>query len=200
MDILESTPGIYHRVHRSEDGRIDAVFFSFEWTLQQWQENQEVLSFDSTYRVNRFNMPLLQVTGVTALNTTFTIVVCLISGEKEDDFLWALQQLRDLARERNIQPPSVILSDKDSAFKNAASNVFPDQQQLCIWHILKNAVHNIRIKWSRQADQQEQQATEHPDKDEDSTENSEEIERLVISSSPNASGADTHTQDGCIRA
>ena len=47
LEMLESTPGIYHRVHRSLEGRINAVFFSFEWALQQWQENQEILSFDS---------------------------------------------------------------------------------------------------------------------------------------------------------
>ena len=147
LEMLESTPGIYHRVHRSLEGRINAVFFSFEWALQQWQENQEILSFDSTYRVNRFNMPLLQVTGSTALNTTFTIAFCLISAEKEPDFRWALQNLRDLAQERNIRPPLVILSDKDTAFKNAALNVFPGcQQQLCVWHILKNSVHHIHNK------------------------------------------------------
>ena len=33
LEILESTPGIYRRVHRSENGRINAIFFSFEWPL-----------------------------------------------------------------------------------------------------------------------------------------------------------------------
>ena len=59
LRILESTPEIYHRVHRSEEGRLNAVFFTFEWAIRQWKRNYEVLSFDFTYRVNRFNMPLL---------------------------------------------------------------------------------------------------------------------------------------------
>ena len=93
LEMLNSSPEIYHRVHRAQDGRIDAVFFTFEWAIGQWKRNHEVLSFDYTYRVNQFNMPLLQITGITTLHTTFTVSFCLVSGEKEADFLWPLERL-----------------------------------------------------------------------------------------------------------
>ena len=50
----------------------------------------------------------------------------------------------------NIPSPLVIVSDYDKAFENAAQKVFEtSQQQLCVWHILKNVVHNIKQKWER---------------------------------------------------
>ena len=148
LRILEERTDVFHRLHRGQDGKIDAVFFTFHWALQQWQHNHEVLSFDNTYRVNRFNMPLLQVTGTTALHTTFTVAFCLVSSEVQAAFEWPLEVLRDLAAQQRIPRPTVILSDMCVAFKNAANAVFPEcQQQLCIWHILKNASHFIRTHW-----------------------------------------------------
>ena len=148
LEMLDSSPEIYHQVHRAQDGRIDAVFFTFEWAIGQWKRNHEVLSFDCTYRVNRFNMPLLQITGITTLHTTFTVSFCLVSGEKEADFLWPLERLHELCQTKDIAVPKVILSDMDKAFKNSASQVFPaSQQQLCLWHVGKNVVHNIHRKW-----------------------------------------------------
>ena len=207
LEILESTPDIYHRTHRAAEGQVDAVFFAFNAALQHWQKSQEILSFDCTYRVNRFDMPLLQVTGTTALNTTFTIAFCLVGAEKEPDFRWALEKLRDLAQERNIRHPLVILSDKDSAFKKAALTVFPNsQQQLCVWHILKNSVHHIHNKWTKQRDHQQAKQTqpaEESDSDEESDQNDREIDALVgteASDASNASNINNNTQDECIRA
>ena len=151
--ILRDSPGTVHRIHRGNDGKIDSVFFSFEWALEQWKKNPEIVSFDNTYKVNRFNMPLLQITGITALYTTFTAAFCLVSSEVEAAFQWPLEVLRELAEQRGIPHPQIILSDMCLAFKNAAESVFPQsQQQLCIWHTSKNVLHYIRTHWNGEND------------------------------------------------
>ena len=44
----------------------------------------------------------------------------------------------------------VIITDDDRGMKAALSEVFPDiQQQLCRWHIQKNALKNLAEKWAR---------------------------------------------------
>ena len=128
--------------------RISRVFWAFKDSIDLWRKNPEYLSFDNTYKVNRFNMPLLQIGGVTGLNTNYSVAYVLTSGEAEDTFFWALSRLKDLASAHEVPMPLVVMSDYDRAFKNAASKVFEDsQQQLCVWHILKNVVHNIKQKW-----------------------------------------------------
>jgi hypothetical protein len=117
-----------------------------------WRQHPEYLSFDNTYKTNRFNMPLLQIGGLTGLHTNFCVGFSLTSGEAEEDFLWSLEQLKTLAQGDDfggpINFPLAIMSDYDNAFKNAARKVFQKaKQQLCVWHIMKNVVHNIKQKW-----------------------------------------------------
>ena len=197
--ILESTPEIYYRLRRAQDGRINAVFFTFEWAIGQWKENHEVVSFDCTYKVNRFDMPLLQVTGITKLHTTFTIAFCLVSGEKKDDFLWPLEKLEELCQARRILIPRVILSDMDIAFKKAASQVFDSQQQLCLWHIGKNVVYNIHRKWKNPNNNESQPPMETQDGNDFATEFEGEIDEFCVPLSATAT-INTTTPAGCIQA
>ena len=93
-------------------------------------------------------MPLLECTGITNVDTNFTAWICLLSDEAEESYKWALTQFRKLLDDVGIPGPEVILSDFDVAFKNAAGVVFPAaKQQLCLWHIMKNVLMNIRKKW-----------------------------------------------------
>ena len=153
---LQSDPTIVHKVHRENDdpgAPIDSIFWTYRWCIQKWKENSHILSVDNTYSVNKFNMPLFQVNGITEVHTTFNVAFCLLNGEREANFAWALRNLRALAVEESIPDPYVIMSDYDKAFKNAASSVFPEdvtKQQICRWHVIKNVVHNIKKKWNGQ--------------------------------------------------
>ena len=48
LRILEESPNIVHRIHRGDDGKIDSIFYSFKWALEQWKKNPEVISFEDT--------------------------------------------------------------------------------------------------------------------------------------------------------
>lgn len=128
--------------------RVTRLFWTFKWCLHMWQRNPEVLLFDNTYKVNRFNMPLLNITGITSLHTNFHVAFSLASGEAEADFTWQLGCLNRLRAQHEIREPTVILSDFSRAFKRAASLAFASSpQQLCVWHIMKNVAHHITKKW-----------------------------------------------------
>ena len=40
---------------------------------------------DSTYKTNRFGMPLFNICGVTNDRLAFQVASCFLSGEKEED-------------------------------------------------------------------------------------------------------------------
>ena len=88
-----------------------------------------------------------QIGGLTGLHTNLSVAFALISAEDEDSFFWALSQLKEMAEHHSIPFPLVIMSNYDKAFKNAARKVFEASQQLCVWHILKNVIHNIKQNW-----------------------------------------------------
>lgn len=163
---LEANASTWFKIFRGDDDRIERVFWTYTWCIELWQQNPEILSIDNTYKVNRFNMPLCQISGISAFGTTFPVAWCLLSGEKEESFSWVLQQLQTCGIEHGglsaaamassnqatpgwVHEPCVIISDFDKAFKRAARAVYPTtvKHQLCRWHILKNVRHNIKKKW-----------------------------------------------------
>lgn len=72
----------------------------------------------------------------------------VIDDEKESSFHWVLECLKELAENNNIPPPFVMVTDFDKALKNSTAYVYPRlQQQLRLWHIMKNVAFNVKIKW-----------------------------------------------------
>jgi len=97
-----------------------------------------VLLMDSTYKTNRYRLPLLEIVGVTSTGLTFSVVFALLSTERENNFIWTLQRLKGLFFRGDVYP-QVIVSDRDLALMNAISVVFPEATNiLCRFHINKN--------------------------------------------------------------
>ena len=125
---LESDPDIVYKIHREDNqsvGQIDSIFWIYRWCIERWKQNPHILSFNNTYSVNQFNIPLFQINGITEVHTTFNISFCLLHGERQANFGWALRNLRALAVEESIPDPFIVMSNYNKAFKNAASSVFP---------------------------------------------------------------------------
>jgi hypothetical protein len=70
-------------------------------------------------------MPLLDIIGVDACQRSFCIAFAFLSGETEQDYLWALDRLRSLYELGNTKLLSIILIDRDKAYINAAEIYFP---------------------------------------------------------------------------
>ena len=118
------------------------------WRLERWSENWEVLSIENTYKTNQFNMPLVQVIGVTGVNMAFNVSWALLKEECEESQRWYLDQPRRLTMVRQIRIPFVIICDCDNAFRATRREVFPEAAtQLCLWHVMKNVAYRVKLKW-----------------------------------------------------
>ena len=96
---LEADPTISKRIGRQGNNsaaKIDRIFWTYRQNIDLWKANWVVISIDNTYKVNRYNMPLCQINGITALHTTFPVAYCLVSGEREEIFSWVLGQLKEV--------------------------------------------------------------------------------------------------------
>jgi hypothetical protein len=104
-----------------------------------WSRFPEVLGIDNTYKTNRFSIYLFEVIGITDQKSMANFAFGLINTEKEDGYQWLCEKLETLRQELHVPAPSVIITDKENALKNALKDVFPQaQQQLCIYHINAN--------------------------------------------------------------
>jgi hypothetical protein len=120
-------------------GRITHLFWAHPKRIEIFARFPEILLLNCTYKTNRYKMPLFDIIGTTCLNEVFYIEVCFMAKEEEEDYAWALEELRQLMLE-NIKP-KVIGTDRDLALINAIKRVFLESKQIfCFWHIEKNVL------------------------------------------------------------
>ncbi|EAQ90237.1 hypothetical protein CHGG_02172 [Chaetomium globosum CBS 148.51] len=140
--------GFWSRIQFAPDGRVTAVLFAHPDSLAYLRAYPELLLLDCTYKTNKHGMPLLDMIGVDATQRSFCVAFAFLSGEAEEDYAWALEQLRSLYEQCGITPPSVILTDRCLAAMNAASNLFPSAAiLLCLWHANKAVLARCQPKF-----------------------------------------------------
>ncbi|KAI0994999.1 hypothetical protein K3495_g13182 [Podosphaera aphanis] len=131
---------IHHKINVSSNNRIQHLFIAYAQSIELTKTNQDVLLVDTTYKTNRFHMPLLHMIGVTSSGMTFSIGFCFLPEETSQDFIWAFQCFQELGID-----PSVMVMDGDQAQKNAAEVIFPNTPSiLCIWHVNKCVLSNCK--------------------------------------------------------
>ncbi len=64
------------------------LFMIHEPHLKIYARNSEVAILDSTYKINMFDMLLLNFVGSIVMNTNFFIVSTFLSSEIVSDFKW----------------------------------------------------------------------------------------------------------------
>jgi len=86
-------------------------------------------------------MPLLDMIGVGAAQRSFCIAFAFLSGELEEGYTWAIEQLRSIYKQCKATIPSVILTGCCLAIMNTASALFPSATMLlCLWHANKAVI------------------------------------------------------------
>jgi hypothetical protein len=105
-----------------------------------------VIHIDATYKVNRFNVPLLSIVG-TGINTTFQIASILLVGKHQNDYIRAMKCLRRMANGFEISV-NVIFIDDEPALALAIAQVFLEARQFyCIFPINQAVLAKIRKEY-----------------------------------------------------
>ena len=87
------------------DGSISGLFFCHEKSADLAKRFNVVFVMDCTYKMNRFGMPLLNIVGITATDSTFHAGFAFICNETEPMYVWALQSFEAVTK------PSVVVTD-----------------------------------------------------------------------------------------
>lgn len=132
---------------RAISKEVEFLFFTTKNALKTFRENAELLIMDCTYKTNRYNMPLLVITGVTSVNSTFYIGFCFKKGESFSDYVWVMEAIKRLYIRESLPYPDVILSDGVKSLAPAITEVHEAgviKHALCLWHIQKNVLENCK--------------------------------------------------------
>ena len=88
-------------------------------------------------------MPLLDIVGVDATNSTFYAGFAFLWNEKQDSYEFVLSYIKSIYQDElqspTMTPHHTILVGKDKALINAIDAKLPYTRSMtCIWHINKN--------------------------------------------------------------
>lgn len=143
MSLLHSNGYVHDFSTNDVTNQLEALFFVHPTSFNIWRAFPHVVIIDATYKTNKYNMPFVEIVGVTSTHKTFCIAFAFISEEKTKNYTWVLECLKLTLNER--MHPRVIITDRELALMNACEKVFPNATRLlCRWHISQNIFKNCR--------------------------------------------------------
>jgi len=89
---------MYVRWSRFEEGTnvVQDLFWTHPDSVKLLNVFNIVLMMESTYKTNRYRMPLFEVVGVTSMRLTFNAAFMLLTSECHHNFVLAFEKLRGL--------------------------------------------------------------------------------------------------------
>ncbi|KAH6831579.1 hypothetical protein C2S53_018995 [Perilla frutescens var. hirtella] len=93
----------------------------------------DVVSFDSTYSLNMYNMIFAPFTGKDNHGKCVCFGASLLSDEDNESYSWVFEKFLKCMG----NSPGMIITDQDPEMKVAIEQSFPDSRhRLCMWHIM----------------------------------------------------------------
>ena len=142
MGKADSDPLMDARYSTIDDERLGNLFWADGLSRVDYEYFGDVLAFDSTYKRNKYNLPLVIFSGSNHHKQICIFGCGLLSDERAETYKWLLEEFLDVMKKKQ---PSVVVTDGDEAMREAIKSVFPDAtHRLCSWHLQKNATSNIK--------------------------------------------------------
>ena len=139
FSLLQEKRYFYQFTTNNKNGRLENLFFIHPTSMTLWRAFPWVIEIDSTYKTNIYNMPLVEIVGVTSTGKTFSLAYAFIVNEREANYQWVLRCLKStLADSFAVR---VVLTDRELALMRALKVVMPEAKQLlCRYHIWQNII------------------------------------------------------------
>ncbi|KAI5388572.1 hypothetical protein KIW84_074311 [Lathyrus oleraceus] len=136
-----------------DDFHVRNVFWADARSRATYEYFRDVVTFDTTYLTNKYDMPFAAFVGVNHHGQSTLLGCGLLSGEDMDSFVWLFKSWFRCMLEKALLG---IVTDQCKAMKNAIELVFPTtRHRWCLWHIMKKIPEKLsgygeykRIKWA----------------------------------------------------
>ncbi|KAK9681505.1 hypothetical protein RND81_10G007300 [Saponaria officinalis] len=130
--------GFIFNYRKDECGHLTRIFFAHKKSVALAKTYTTTFVVDCTYKTYNFNK-------------SFYAGFAFMRHEKTEDYIWALEMFANVLGHDSY--PSVIVSDRELALIRAIEIVFPGVTHLlCVWHIQKNVVANLKIYFKDEED------------------------------------------------
>nr|XP_043614777.1 protein FAR1-RELATED SEQUENCE 5-like [Erigeron canadensis] len=118
--------------YKVEDKNLAGLFWADETAKLNFKEFGDIISFDATYRTNKYNLIFVPFTAIDNHKKTVSIGAGMLHNEKSDSYKWLIENFLQAFGSQ----PKMVVTDQDPAMKKAIEVVLPESRhRLCMWHI-----------------------------------------------------------------
>ncbi|XP_062227321.1 protein FAR1-RELATED SEQUENCE 5-like [Phragmites australis] len=138
----EEDPEYFFKYSVDDEGHLKKKIWADAQSQIDYHVFGDVIVFDSTYRVNRYNLLFVPFIGLNHHRSTVVFGCGIISDESVSSYVWLLEAFLEAMRQHH---PESIITDGDIAMARAIEIVMPEaDHRLCSWHIEQNMIHRLR--------------------------------------------------------
>lgn len=128
-------PAFFYAVQGDEDHCMSNIFWADPKARTNYTYFGDTVTFDTTYRSNRYRLPFTPFTGVNHHGQPVLFGCALLVNESEASFVWLFKTWLEAMSGR---PPVSVTTDHDRVIRLAITQVFPEaRHRFCKWHIFK---------------------------------------------------------------
>ncbi|XP_057511184.1 protein FAR1-RELATED SEQUENCE 5-like [Actinidia eriantha] len=131
----EDNNNFFYAMDLDKEHRLCNVFWADARSREAFKEFGDVVTFDTTYLVNKYDMPFAPFVGVNHHGQSILLGCGLVLREDTSSFVWLFETWVSCMFGCS---PNAIIIDQCKAMQNAISIVLPNaRHHWCLWHILK---------------------------------------------------------------
>ncbi|CAL5070768.1 unnamed protein product [Urochloa decumbens] len=146
QSIRERDRGLIVKVDADDLGRVRSLFWAHGSSKENYDLFGDVVTFDTTYRTNLYNLPFGLFVGVNHHFQSILFGAVLLTEETTDAFQWAFSTFAEAMG----SAPQTILTDQCQAMRAAISTELPmSRHRWCKWHVLKKAKESLGPVYSK---------------------------------------------------
>ncbi|XP_019199637.1 PREDICTED: protein FAR-RED IMPAIRED RESPONSE 1-like [Ipomoea nil] len=137
---------MYFEYEVNANDQLARVFWADGMARKNYGAFGDVVSFDSTYKTNRYHLVFVPFTGVDNHKRCVTFAATLIDKKDVESYSWVLKHLKNVM---GTAPP-LIITDQDPAMKIAIASVFGDSRhRYYMWHIMTKVSEKVGAEMSK---------------------------------------------------
>ncbi|CAI9296532.1 unnamed protein product [Lactuca saligna] len=125
------------------------MFWADETDKLYYKEFGDVISFDATFRTNKYGMIFVPFTAIDNHKRSINIGAGLLSNESIESYRWLLEAFL----KAHVKHPQLVLTDQDPTILQAVEAIFPtSNHRLCMWHIMKKLQAKVSADFLKNTD------------------------------------------------